>query len=215
MSWWEQLHTINPGEVVWAGLMAYVLGCFATGYYLVLAVRRKDIRTLASGNIGARNVGRVLGKTGFVINTAGDALKGMLAIWAAGKFFHDPRIASFALLAVVAGHIWPAQLRFHGGKGVATSLGALAVYDWRLLIAFGVVFVFGLALARRTVLPGLFGFVCLPATDYWLHQDGLRMAVLITLALVILLAHRKNLVVEFSALLPIHRLPPNENHKIP
>lgn len=196
MSWLEQLRAINWGD---AGLViagAYVMGCFATGYYLVRALRGQDIRTLESGNIGARNVGRVLGRAGFLVTTLGDALKGALAIWAARAFFLDERITLLALLAVVAGHIWPAQLRCRGGKGVATSLGALAVYDWHVLVAYAIIFGAGWLLARRTVLPGVFAFVSLPGADYWLHRDNFGVVLLASLSAMVLFAHRKNLVNE-------------------
>lgn len=191
---------MDLGDAGLAGLGAYVLGCFATGYYLVRALRGQDIRTLASGNIGARNAGRVLGPTGFLLTTLGDVLKGILAVWAAQKFFPDERMMSVALLGVVAGHIWPAQLRFQGGKGVATSIGALAVYDWRLLVLYAVVFACGYLVAHRTVLPGLFAFICVPGADYWLHSDGFRVFLLALLAVMILFAHRKNLMTEIPAL---------------
>lgn len=208
MSWLEQLRTVDLGDAGLASLGAYMLGCFATGYYLVRALRGQDIRTLESGNIGARNAGRVLGRSGFLITTSGDVLKGVLAVWAARKFFPDERIVAVALLAVVAGHIWPAQLRFRGGKGVATSVGALAVYDWRLLLLYGAVFACGYLLVRRTVLPGLFAFLCLPATDYWLHGDVLCTLVFTLLAGIILLAHRRNLLAEFPILNAHHRATP-------
>lgn len=200
MSWLEQLRAINWGDAGLTIAGAYVMGCFATGYYLVRALRGQDIRTLESGNVGARNVGRVLGRSGFLVTTLGDALKGALAIWAARAFFLDERITLMALLAVVAGHIWPAQLRCRGGKGVATSLGALAVYDWHLLVAYAIIFGAGWLLARRTVLPGVFAFVCLPGADYWLHRDNFCVVLLASLAAVILFAHRKNLMNEILLL---------------
>lgn len=200
MSWLEQLRAINWGDAGLTIAGAYVMGCFATGYYLVRALRGQDIRTLESGNVGARNVGRVLGRSGFLVTTLGDALKGALAIWAARAFFLDERITLMALLAVVAGHIWPAQLRCRGGKGVATSLGALAVYDWHVLVAYAIIFGAGWLLARRTVLPGVFAFVCLPGADYWLHRDNFCVVLLASLAAVILFAHRKNLMNEILLL---------------
>jgi glycerol-3-phosphate acyltransferase PlsY len=200
MSWLEQFRATNWGEASLSAIGAYMLGCFATGYYLVRAVRGTDIRTVASGSVGARNVSRVLGRTGFFLTTLGDALKGSLAVWAARHFFPDDRLAIAALLAVVAGHIWPVQLRFRGGKGVATSIGALLVYDWRLIVVYVAVFACGLLIARKTVLPGLFAFVCLPAAAFWLHRDGFELATLTCLAGMIVFAHRTNLADEIPAL---------------
>lgn len=199
MSWLEQFR-VNWGEASLSAIGAYVLGCFATGYYLVRATKGVDIRTVGSGSVGARNVSRALGKTGFILTTLGDFFKGALAIWAARRFFHDERLVMIALLAVVAGHIWPVQLRFRGGKGVATSIGALLVYDWRLAIVYGLVFACGLLIVRKTILPGLFAFACVPPAGFWLHHNMFELTALAFLAVMVLFAHRTNLVEEIPAL---------------
>jgi len=200
MAWVEQLQSANWGQMAVYALGAYVLGCFATGYYLVRALRGADIRDVDSGSVGARNVSQVLGRRGFVLTTLGDIAKGVLAVWATRHLTGDDRLAALVMLAVTAGHIWPAQLRFRGGKGVATSLGALLIYDWRLALTYVVVFLGGLALTRKTILPGLFGYVCLPVAAFWLDRDGLNTAVIALLAALVLVAHRRNIVEEFPAL---------------
>jgi glycerol-3-phosphate acyltransferase PlsY len=101
---------------------------------------------------------------------------------------------------VVVGHIWPAQLFFRGGKGVATSLGALLIYDYQLVIAYVVIFAAGFALSRKTILPGLFAYVCLPIISYWLDHDGLKVAIVACLSVMVLFAHRNNFVEEIPAL---------------
>lgn len=181
-------------EVSAALVGAYALGCLATGYYLVRALKGVDIRAQGSGNAGARNVGRVLGRTGFVLTTLGDAGKGALAIWVARRLFQDESIAALALLAVTAGHIWPVQLRFRGGKGVATSLGALCVYDWRLTIAYLLLLAPGLLVARKTVLPGILAFAGPPAAAAWLSYGWLEICALVSLTTMIFVAHRTNLI---------------------
>lgn len=200
MAWMEHWQSLNGTEASLYVAGAYVLGCFATGYYLMRARTGRDIRDFSSGSVGARNVGRVLGKSGFLLTVFGDFGKGMLAVWAARRFAGDDLSAGLAMLAVVAGHIWPAQLRFRGGKGVATSIGALLVCDWRLAVTYALVFGVGLAVVRSTVLPGLFAYVCLPLACYWLDHDGLKTFVIGTLGFIVLLAHRKNLVDEIPAL---------------
>ena len=196
----EQLQAANGGQAAACAVGAYALGCFTTGYYLVRAVKGQDIRNFDSGSVGARNVGRLLGWTGFFLTVIGDIGKGVLAVWAADRFTTDSLLPALAVLCVVAGHIWPAQLRFHGGKGVATSLGALLVYDFRLAAAYAVFFLSGFMLTRKTVLPGLFAFACLPLTHYWLYRDGLQLTVMAVLAGMILFAHRNNIVEEIPAL---------------
>ena len=200
MIWLEALQSANWSQMAVYGLGAYVLGCFATGYYLVRALRGQDIRGLGSGSVGARNVSHMLGKRGFVLTTLGDIAKGVLAVWATRHLTGDDRLAGLVMLAVTAGHIWPAQLRFRGGKGVATSLGALLIYDWRLALTYVVVFLGGFALTRRTILPGLFGYVCLPVAACWLEHDLLNTGVVALLGALVLIAHRRNIVEEFPAL---------------
>jgi glycerol-3-phosphate acyltransferase PlsY len=200
MAWMEQLQAANARQAAAFAMGAYALGCFATGYYLVRATKGQDIRNFESGSVGARNVGRLLGAAGFFLTVFGDLGKGVLAVWAADRFTSDSLLPPLAMLCVVAGHIWPLQLRFHGGKGVATSLGALLVYDYRLAVAYALFFLGGFALIRKTILPGLFAYACLPLTSYGLDRDGLRLGIVAILAGMILFAHRKNLVEEIPAL---------------
>src|SRR4051812_2055486 len=143
MPWIEQMQSANWGQAGSIALGAYGLGCIATGYYLVLFWKGLDVRETGSGSSGAKNVGRLLGWPGFMLTVLGDIGKGAFAVWAARHFTPDERIVAVALLAVVAGHLWPVQLLFRGGKGIATSLGALLVYDHYLTIAFLIVFAFG------------------------------------------------------------------------
>jgi len=109
----EQLHSADWTQASWIGLCAYLLGCFTTGYYLVRRRTGQDIRELGSGNVGAKNVGRVLGWTGFWVTLAGDSAKGALAVWSARRFTNDDNLAALAMLAgtlpVSAG-----QIRYQG-----------------------------------------------------------------------------------------------------
>lgn len=198
--WFETLHSANWSRASGISSCAYLLGCFSTGYYLVRAKLGEDIRDLGSGNIGARNVGRVLGKTGFVLTLLCDFGKGALAVWGARHFTSDERIVAMAMIAVVAGHIWPMQLHFRGGKGMASLLGALLVFDPRLALTFAVLFLCLFALLRRTVLPGLFSLACLPLVEMLQGDDHAQIVFISVLAAIVLAAHRKNLSEEFSQL---------------
>ena len=200
MPWIEHLQSANWFQATGCMLGAYLLGCLATGYYLVRLRTGLDIREIQSGSTGARNVGRVLGKAGFALTVLGDFGKGALAVWSAETCTRHHHLAALTLLAVVAGHIWPAQLRFRGGKGVATSLGALLAFDYRLALTFAGLFLVGFVLTRRSVLPGMFAFACLPPADLWLEGDRLTAALMTVLAVTILVAHRKNFVEEMALL---------------
>lgn len=103
-------------------IVAYFLGSIPTGLLLAKAAG-VDIRSSGSGNIGATNVYRTLGRSVGVITLVGDCCKGLLPVLAAGYFsFSAPWIAAVGLAAFL-GHVYTVFLGFKGGKGVATALG--------------------------------------------------------------------------------------------
>lgn len=209
MPWIEHFRSANWSEAASTVLCAYLLGCVTTGYYLVRWRTGEDLREIGSGALGARNAGRVLGRAGFMLTLLGDFFKGYLAVWSARLYAPDGHLEGMAMLAVVAGHLWPAQLHFHGGKGVATSLGALLVFDYRL--AFGFVFLYGICwvLMRQTVLAGMFAYACLPVAIFYFEGNGPKAVVLTLLAILVTLAHRRNIVTEGVRLAHRRETPPS------
>ena len=196
MPWIQQLQSANWSQASYLSFFAYVLGCFATGYYLVRFRTDQDVRLLGSGSVGARNVGRILGWPGFLVTVVGDVCKGILAVWIAARFTHDDRVVALAMLCVVIGHIWPIQLRLRGGKGIATSLGALLIYDYKLIVAFLALFACFYVFYRKTVLPGLFAMACLPLVSIYLGHEPPKIIGISILTGLILITHRKNLIEE-------------------
>lgn len=185
-------------------LLSYLLGCFTTGYYLVRLFTGEDIRAHSSGNVGSRNVGRLLGARGFILTFIGDAGKGLLAVYLARRFGGGQPLATAALLAVTAGHIWPLQMRFRGGKGFATFGGGMLLLNPLLLLL-------GLALAallyplvRRTTMSGLAALACTPLLLAFLRLRGsapfpvLEFALYCLLVLLVLYAHRTNICQELG-----------------
>lgn len=188
-----------PGRVATVLLGGYLAGCLTTGFYLAKMRLGLDIRELGSGSVGARNAGRFMGAPGFLVTLLGDFIKGAIAVWAARLLFADQRLTGMAMLAVVLGHIWPVQLGFRGGKGVATSLGALAAYDFRLGLAFTALAILFSIFGRLTP-AGLIAFAFLPLEAKLLHRVPFEITTVAILAGMILFAHRKNLIEEFSHL---------------
>lgn len=124
---------IHRDQMSWTliGVLAgsYLLGCLVAAYYVTRWRRGVDIRASGSGNAGARNMARVYGPFDAAITLVLDAAKGAIAL-TAGLYFVGPEWAGMAaLMAAIIGHIWPAQLGFHGGKGAATGLGGILVLD--------------------------------------------------------------------------------------
>lgn len=174
-------------------LLSYGLGCFNTAYYVVRWRTGQDIRTLGSGAAGARNAGRVLGRHGFIVVFAGDLLKGALALYLARWMALPPWGVAASMVAVVLGHLYPVQLNFRGGKGAATSFGAVVVINPLLALLFlgvaGVIF----AVSRNFTISGIVAFVTAPALAYLLGISGALWVAITVIALLLLYAHRTNL----------------------
>lgn len=134
---------------------AYLVGCAVGAYYIGRWRRGVDIRSSGSGNAGARNMARVHGMQDAALTLAFDAARGALVTWLGVGLFGTEWVAAAGMLAVIVGHIWPAQLEFHGGKGAAAGLGALLVLEpvgTMLLLAAGVIAVL---VTRRFTATGL------------------------------------------------------------
>ena len=104
-------------------VLAYLLGSVSFGLLLAQMCGGADLRQSGSGNIGATNVARTLGKTAGVLTLLGDGAKGLTAVLMAQWWSSSPLIPACAALSAVVGHMFPLYHGFHGGKGVATALG--------------------------------------------------------------------------------------------
>ncbi|MCH1627794.1 glycerol-3-phosphate 1-O-acyltransferase PlsY [Fredinandcohnia quinoae] len=174
-------------------LVSYVVGTIMTGYVVTRVMKGKDIRTMGSGNVGARNAGRLLGKKGFFITAIGDGLKGLFVVLGAKYFGFTFEIQILSLIAVVIGHIWPITLRFKGGKGIATAVGGLLALSYQpFLIFVGIVLILFLIL-RSITFAGMIGFFTVPFI-YWLFDYSYPQCLLILIVVALLIfAHRDNL----------------------
>ncbi|MCI0747625.1 MAG: glycerol-3-phosphate acyltransferase [Verrucomicrobia subdivision 3 bacterium] len=194
-------------------IVCYCFGCFTSGYYWVRWRTGQDIRDHGSGTVGARNVGRLLGPFSFFATLLMDFTKGALAVWLAMKINASPEGTVAAIVAAVVGHTWPAQLRFQGGKGVATSLGAILAFDPLLALLLVIVFLPCFALLRNFTLGGLLAFALAPLLAFFVGLGNVSVAALSLVAGVILIAHRKNIREEISGILAPRPLKENSMHK--
>lgn len=171
----------------------YILGGICAGYYLVYFKTGKDIREHGSGSVGARNVKRVLGSFWFYFTMFFDGLKGLVAVLISRYFGFSEETTALVLVAVVAGHIWPLQLRFRGGKGIATSCGALLAYN--PLLAGGLVVLTLLFLLFRMgfIFAGIAAFLLLPLLGYFLGLSPYQIGAIAIMSGLIIFAHRERL----------------------
>lgn len=185
-------YALTGRELSWIAA-SYFIGCFTAGYYWTRWRTGQDIREVGSGNVGARNVGRTLGKGGFTITLLIDAAKGGLVVAGAVGLGLRPEAVVASILAVVIGHNWPLQLRFQGGKGIAVSVGALLAYDPFLVLALLAVFLPVLAVLRNVTLSGMIAFAFAPLTTFLCGVPKVEVAIVSILAVLVLLTHRRNI----------------------
>lgn len=171
-------------------LMGYGLGCVPTGYLLVRAWTGKDLRKVGSGSTGARNAGRVLGRKGFLLTLLGDAGKGAFAMAIANGLHVAPIATAATLVATTAGHVWPLPLRFSGGRGVAVAIGALVLYEPRLLAVPAAAALIGAIIGRRYQAGGLVGFAAMPFVAWLLGLPIETLTGIVGMCFVVLFAHR-------------------------
>ncbi len=158
--------------IILGTLISYLLGSVPTAYIFARILKGIDIRTFGSGNVGATNALRTLGKGPGIAVLILDILKGFLAVVFLGEFLFpktdavSTEVLRIILgLACVFGHNWPVFLRFKGGKGIATSFGvllglAVEVSGLRLILLFEIfiwltVFIFTRIVSLASVLVSI------------------------------------------------------------
>ena len=194
-------------------LAAYLLGSIPTGF-LVAKARGIDIRVVGSGNIGATNAMRVLGKPAGILVLLLDAFKGWYAcqvgIFVCFHFLPNANIHSdadaqnvsghienFAIIAgffAVLGHNYTCWLKFKGGKGIATTAGVyLALAPWAVLIALGV-FLLAVLVTRYVSVGSISGAVALVAAVWFLPPHNLFLGIVTTaLGALAIYKHKSNI----------------------
>ncbi len=173
-----------------AASVAYLLGSVPFGLLLTRAAGLGDIRAIGSGNIGATNVLRT-GRRGLAAATLLlDGLKGLVAVVVA-RAVGGPDAAAVAAVCVVVGHCAPVWLRFRGGKGVATGLGAFWGLDWRVGAVASVIWLAVAWASRRSSAGALAAIAGGTIAALLLSRPGAIAA--LAIALLIGVRHRGNI----------------------
>ncbi|WP_170829742.1 glycerol-3-phosphate 1-O-acyltransferase PlsY [Terribacillus halophilus] len=181
--------------------LAYLFGSLNAAYYMMKWKHGTDIRTTGSGNAGATNAGRAMGKKGFLLVLLFDLAKGMLAVLFVRYSGQAELIEGLSVIAAVLGHIFPAQLRFKGGKGIAVSLGALVIFSYQATFLLLAIFLCIYLFLRRFSISGLLAYGCTAVLLPLLRFDLLTIAVYVVVTVFILAAHHTHLKAAWSYLL--------------
>ena len=183
--------------ILWMTI-SYFIGSVPTGYLVARLVRGVDIRKVGSGNIGATNVRRVMGKSWAVFVTVIDMLKGALALLVtATSASVDPWLLSLAGFAVVMGHNFPIWLKFRGGKGVATTYGVvffLWPYEsFAISLLSGAIWYAVMTTTRYVSLASITSLMALPVFFWMLDAPSPFIIIALILAIFALYRHGANI----------------------
>jgi glycerol-3-phosphate acyltransferase PlsY len=182
--------TASPWTFALGVGVAYLLGGISPGHWLVRQRTGHDLRDHGSGATGATNAARILGRSGFVVVLALDAIKGALAVALALALGIGGGWEFGVATAVIAGHVWPLQLRFRGGRGLGPLLGAWLVLAPLALIGAMLVAAVVWAATRRRILGGMVGAAVLPATTFWETNAAAAAGFAAVTFVIVALAHR-------------------------
>jgi glycerol-3-phosphate acyltransferase PlsY len=173
---------------------AYLIGAIPIGFFIARAFGIDDIRRHGSGNIGMANVLRTAGKTPAILTLVGDVAKGVIAVAVGGAVAGvEPTGPAVAVVAAVIGNCWSVFLKFRGGKGVATGLGAMLwLVPWAVPPS-AIVFLVVVATTRFVSLGSLLGALGVPIVALVLGYPGASVIAAGVVALIIIGRHHQNI----------------------
>jgi glycerol-3-phosphate acyltransferase PlsY len=202
-----------------AALISYLLGSIPFGYLLVRVFTGEDVRASGSGNIGATNVARKSPALG-IVTLLLDAAKGMGAVLVVARLFAEPHVElilnvqkkylwdstfwggpnqqlllTTAALFAVLGHMFPVWLKFHGGKGVATSLGAFILLAPKSILCMAVLFLIISLTFRYVSLGSVAAALSFPLFAWAFHEfkDPRQLNLIVMVSALVIWKHRQNI----------------------
>lgn len=175
-------------------LLGYLLGCSSMAFY-ISKMKKKDIRTAGSGNLGASNATVLFGWGAGVAVALHDIGKAVIAVFLAKWLFPGLEyVGAAAGVACVMGHIFPFYLGFKGGKGLASYFGMTLALNWKLALIVAAVIVLATLITDYISVGALSSIVVVPAYMGFATHSLLLVAILCVATLVMLLKHWENIV---------------------
>lgn len=185
-------------------ITAYMLGSIPFGFLIVSAMKGLDIRRVGSGGTGATNVIRGAGRFAGLVTLLLDVTKGAVAIALAQAFLAgqpgEQWFVAAAGLVAILGHIFPLWLRFKGGKGVATAVGAFLMLSPMALVPSAVAFLVVIAFSRYVSLASITASIIFPIAVFFIGGldsnssfDSPHLSAGIAVCALILFTHRANI----------------------
>ena len=173
---------------------AYLVGAVPVGYLVARAFGMTDLRRHGSGNIGATNVLRTVGRLPAVITLVGDVVKGFVAVSAAAALAPGAaQVPALAALAAVIGNCWSVFMGFRGGKGVATGLGAFLNLTPLAVAPAALVWLGVTATFRFVSLGSITAALCVPVGALLFGYPPAFAAAALAVSVLIVVRHRDNI----------------------
>ena len=178
-------------EIIIVLFYSYCLGSIPFGLIITKIFLNQDIRNVGSGNIGTTNVLRTGKKSLAIATLIFDILKGYVSVVVTLKYFND--LIYFSALICFIGHIFPAWLKFKGGKGVATYLGIILALSFKFGIIFGITWLIISFIFKYSSLASMISALIIFAYSTILDNTTLSVFLFISF-IIILYTHRENIV---------------------
>ncbi|HCU8058508.1 TPA: glycerol-3-phosphate 1-O-acyltransferase PlsY [Staphylococcus aureus] len=181
-------------------LLSYLIGAFPSGFVIGKLFFKKDIRQFGSGNTGATNSFRVLGRPAGFLVTFLDIFKGFITVFfplwlpvhadgPISTFFTNGLIAG---LFAILGHVYPVYLKFQGGKAVATSAGVVLGVNPILLLILAIIFFIVLKIFKYVSLASIVAAICCVIGSL-IIQDYILLVVSFLVSIILIIRHRSNI----------------------
>ena len=161
-------------DIFIVGLYSYFLGSIPFGLIYAKLAGLGDVRNIGSGNIGATNVLRTGNKKVAALTLLCDIAKGSLAVFITLNFF--PKLILLSSVVVYLGHIFPVWLKFKGGKGVATFIGAIAILNYVLCLIFLISWAIVAKIFKISSLSAIVAFLITFVATVFLYENDLILA---------------------------------------
>lgn len=182
-------------EFIVAAVVSYLLGSVSFSILIARWVKGIDIRQHGSGNAGATNTLRVLGKGPAAAVFLLDVAKGIAAVWLGKLLGGDSNwVPIVSGAAAITGHNWPIWFRFKGGKGIATTIGVMAVIAFWPALLSGIIAIASIAITRYVSLGSLIFAALMPVFILILKMPPELLAASLIICLYAFIRHRTNIV---------------------
>ena len=180
-------------EYLLTGVIAYLVGSIPSGLILGKLFWHTDLRKYGSHNIGATNAWRTLGKVPGIIVFLADSLKGQAGVLLGLSLVGTPLAAVIGGLLAIVGHSFSLFLRFHGGKGVATSLGVLTMLMGNVTLIVFVLWFTIVYMTRYVSLGSVVAGVITPILAALFAYPMEYIVFTVIAALLVIVRHRENI----------------------